>query len=238
MGLVIHGYDLHRILQEIQTRSAQGLKAWIVTANGLILLTAKRQPAYWETLRQADFRFVDGSGPQLIGFLRGTLAKRVAGVELSEALAQLCLQKKWTLALVGGKDGIADKAAWELRKAYPELKVWAETGGMIAEDGRVDEAGEASLTRLFEYEPDVVLVAFGCPKQEYWIQKYKDRLPTVKVFMGVGGTLDFWAGHSVRAPLWMRHMGLEWLWRLIQEPWRWRRIWDTIVVFPIRALFG
>lgn len=235
-GLVIHGYPLKRMITEIQTRYAQGMSTWIVTANAEILLHAKRHAEYWEAIRQADLRLVDGSGPQFAGWYKGTNPKRVAGVELAGALAELCAHQHWTMALIGGQEGVADKAAWHLRKLYPDIIVYSEPGGSVSIDGHLDDKAEASLTHLVEIEPDVVLVAYGHPKQDFWIQQHRSRLPRTKVFIGVGGTLDFWAGTVQRAPQWMRTTGLEWLWRLINEPKRWKRIWNAVIVFPLAVL--
>ena len=237
-GLVIHGYSLKRTLDEVQTRVAQNFKTWIVTANPEILLFAKNNSEYWEILRQADLRLVDGFGLKIAGRFKGAKPERCTGVELATALAASCEKNKWTLALVGGVDGVANKAAWELRRRYPNLIVFAESGGEIDPQGRLDKEAERCLARLHEYEPKVVLVAYGHPKQDYWIYKHSDQLPTAKVFVGVGGTLDFWAGTAKRAPEWIQKLGLEWLYRLIKEPKRWKRIWNAVIRFPIAVLFS
>jgi N-acetylglucosaminyldiphosphoundecaprenol N-acetyl-beta-D-mannosaminyltransferase len=237
-NLVIHGYSLNRLIQEILTRASMGKQTWIVTANPEILLHTKKDSHYWDTLRQADIRSVDGFGLQLVGWLKGSRAARVTGVKLADEVAKLCAQQNWTLTLVGGQNGAADKSAWMLRKRHPELKIFAEDGGKISLDGLADEEGEKAITRITEYEADAILVAFGHPKQELWIQRYKDRFPTAKVLIGVGGTLDFWSGNAKRAPKWMRSIGLEWLYRLITQPKRWPRILRAIFVFPIKAIFN
>jgi N-acetylglucosaminyldiphosphoundecaprenol N-acetyl-beta-D-mannosaminyltransferase len=237
-NLVIHGYSLNRIIQEVLTRASMKQSTWIVTANPEILLHAKKDSLYWDTLRQADIRSIDGFGLQLVGWLKGSRGSRVTGVKLANEVVKLCVKQNWTLVLVGGQNGASDKSSWALRKRHPELKVFAEDGGNISIEGIADEAGEASITRITEYEADVILVAFGHPKQEFWINRYKNRFPTAKLFIGVGGTFDFWSGNSHRAPLWMQKIGLEWLYRLILEPKRWPRILAAVIIFPIKALFG
>lgn len=237
-NLVIHGYNLNRLTQEILTRASLNQSTWIVTANPEILLFAKQDHHYWDTLRQADIRSVDGFGLQLVNWLKGKRAARVTGVELANEVAKLCAKQGWSLALIGGQDGAADKSAWMLRKRHPDLKIYAETGGNISIDGIADEAGEQAITRLEEYEPNVILVAFGHPKQEFWIQRYQDRFPKAKLFIGVGGTFDFWSGNLHRAPLWMQKLGLEWLFRLLIEPKRWPRILNAVFIFPIKAVFS
>ncbi|MBU2566579.1 WecB/TagA/CpsF family glycosyltransferase [Patescibacteria group bacterium] len=235
-GLVINGYDLDRIIQEILTRSSLNRSTWIVTANPEILLHAKTDTEYWEALRQADLRTVDGFGLKLAGYLSGAQPKRISGVDLANTVVKLCIKQKWTLLLIGGSDGTADQASWNLRKKYPELKVFAEQGGSISIDGTADQQGNDALTRTQDYEPDVILVGFGHPKQEKWILKYRNHFSKTKLFIGVGGTLDFWSYKTKRAPLIIQKIGLEWLWRLILEPKRWKRIWNAVIIFPIKFL--
>jgi len=236
--LVIHGHSLKHLIEEILTRASLNKQTWIVTANPEILLQAKKDPHYWDVLRQSDIRTVDGFGLQLIGWLKGGHPKRVTGVKLADEVAKLCSRQHWTMLLIGGQNGAADKSAWFLRKRLPELKIFSEDGGNISIDGIANEAGEAAITRSQEYEPDVILVAFGHPKQELWIQRYKDRFPKAKLFIGVGGTFDFWSGNTKRAPLILQKIGLEWLFRLIMEPKRWPRIFRAVFIFPIKALLS
>jgi N-acetylglucosaminyldiphosphoundecaprenol N-acetyl-beta-D-mannosaminyltransferase len=88
------------------------------------------------------------------------------------------------------------------------------------------------VKRIESARPHILLVAFGAPAQDMWIATHLKSLPTVRIAMGVGGTFDFLAGDVRRAPLALRILGLEWLWRLILEPWRWKRIWTAVVTFP------
>ncbi|MBI2117865.1 WecB/TagA/CpsF family glycosyltransferase, partial [Candidatus Peregrinibacteria bacterium] len=83
-----------------------------------------------------------------------------------------------------------------------------------------------------EAKPRLLLVAFGAPEQDLWIDRYLSAMPSVRVAMGIGGTLDFLAGVRKRAPALVQKLGFEWLWRLLNEPWRLRRIWNAVVVFP------
>ena len=238
-GLVINGYDLNRIKQEILTRVSLNRQTWIVTANPEILLYAKKHTDYWEALRQAELRTVDGFGLKLAGFLRGARPKRVTGVSLAEMVVKLCKSENWTLLLLGGQEGSADKSAWELRKRYPEIKIFTDLNDCkISPYGIMEEKDENSISRLVEYEPDVILVGFGHPKQEFWINRYKDKFPNAKLFIGVGGTFDFWSHKIKRAPKFIQKLGLEWLWRLIMDPRRLKRIWNAVIVFPIKFLFN
>lgn len=237
-GLVLHGFSLHEALRRIDTVNADGKQAFVVTANPEILLAAKRNPAYWQTLNQADLRLVDGYGLKLLANLKGARPKRVTGVAFAEALLQTAHERHWKVALLGGAHGVADKAAWDIRQSYPDLQVLAEEGGTVSATGSEDEQTADAKFRLTQYAPDVLLVAFGHPKQEAWIARNLAELPSVKVAVGVGGTFDYWAGTKKRAPVLMQVMGLEWLWRLALEPSRFKRIWNAVVVFPFTAIIS
>ncbi len=237
-GLVIHGFSADEALKRADLTLKHGGQVFIVTANPEILLNARRDPAYWEILRQAELRLVDSFGLKMAGLFSGALPKRLTGVDFAERLLQESLKRGWKVGLIGGEPGVADKAAWKIREAYPDLLVMAEAGGRVLSDGRDDEAGAEARMRLTQYAPDLLLVAFGHPKQEAWIVRYLNEFPSVKIAMGVGGTLDYWSEIKLRAPVFMREIGLEWLWRLCQEPYRWKRIFNAVLVFPIRFLMS
>lgn len=235
-GLVIHGFGWEQTVARIEDTVEHGRPLWIVTTNPEILLTAKKNPHYWQSLRQADLRLVDGAGLQLIGWLFQSSPRRFAGVDCADHLLRLAEEKDWKVSLVGGDSEVADKAAWNVRKKYPRLRITAEHGGTINATGEGDEASEEALHRLSLEGPEILLLAFGHPKQESWIARHLGDLPSVKVIMGVGGTFDYWAETKKRAPSWLRFLGLEWLWRLIQEPKRWKRIIDAVLIFPAAAI--
>lgn len=233
-GLVIHGLDWDAVRSRLE--NATNDQTWIATANPEILLEAKRRPSYWQTLRQADLRLVDGAGLQLVGWLSGASPKRLRGADLAERLVAYAAETGWSVGLVGGSAGVADRAAWTLRVKYPALRVMAEHGGNVDAFGGGDAANDEALHRLTMAAPDALLVAFGHPKQEEWIKRHLAELPSVKVAVGVGGTLDLWAGASKPAPKALRVLGLEWLWRLFHEPKRWLRILNAVIVFPFTYL--
>lgn len=105
-------------------------------------------------------------------------------------------------------------------------------------DGSDDTTGSDAREHIKTFSPDILLVAFGHPKQELWIEKHLNEFPSLKAVVGVGGTFDYWSGSKKRAPLTLRAFGLEWLWRLICEPKRWKRILNAVIVFPVLAIRG
>jgi N-acetylglucosaminyldiphosphoundecaprenol N-acetyl-beta-D-mannosaminyltransferase len=176
-------------------------------------------------LREADLVLPDGIGliwaSQWLEKRRITshgLRQRVAGSTLTWRLAELAAQQGWRVFFLGAAEGVAARAANTLMERYPALCV----AGVYAGSPRAEDE-DSIVGKVQEAGPHVLLVAYGAPKQDRWIARNAARL-NVPVMMGVGGSLDFIAGVAVRAPAWMQSLGLEWLHRLINEPWRWRRM--------------
>lgn len=235
-GLIIHGYSADEAMERINWMNARGEQAMVVTANAEILLAAKRDPRYWNVLRQADLRLVDSAGLQWVGRFSGLKPHRVPGVAFAERLLEEAAERAWRVALIGAAPGVAEQAAWALRKRFPDLTVQAEEGGRVGPDGQPDDAGQEALQRLTQFGPHLLLVAFGHPKQESWLVDHLKDLPSVKIAVGVGGSFDYWSGRKKRAPAWMQRAGLEWLYRALREPSRIGRIADAVLVFPFLAL--
>lgn len=157
--------------------------------------------------------------------------ERVTGVDLFENLLRKGQEEHWSFFLLGGGEGVAERARDAIVRQYNVKVVGAESGGMVSPEG-VGEKDHEIRERIRETRPDVLLVSFGAPKQERWIDNNRD-LP-FKIALGAGATLDFWAGVQQRAPQAVQQ--LEWLWRFIHDPSRIGRIMRAIVVFPLRVV--
>ncbi len=193
----------------------------VCTANLDHLATAQSDPEFMSIYEHADFVVADGM--PLIWLSRFTnckLRERVAGSDLFWELGRASASTGVRLYFLGGHPGAAEKAAEVLVKEHPGAQI---VGTYCPPNGTLDDKAElASIRqRIADAEPDVLLVGFGSPKQEKWIASYKDMLG-VPVSIGVGGSFDMAAGVVKRAPLWMQLTGLEWAFRLIQEP---KRLW-------------
>lgn len=224
--------------EEIETRLKDGEHLWIVTANPEILLEARKDKKFHDAVSAADLRTVDGFGLFLVGSVLRRKMKRLTGVELSEHLLQFAWKNHLRVGLLGGEFGEVTAAAEKIRAGYPDLEILAEDGGTIGRDGSEDAKAEAARERMTLYSPQVLLVAFGAPRQELWIHEHRSGFADLRAVVGVGGTFNFWAGRIKRAPSWMRTVGIEWLWRLMQEPRRIGRIWRAVVVFPIAVILS
>lgn len=217
---------------EARVQAARTEPLWIVTANPEILLEARRNTSYADTLRQSDVSLVDGFGLWLMLRLFGERATRLTGIALAEHLVSLAAEKKWRVGFFGGREGVAAEALKTMTKKYPHLVGVAETGGVVSLTGESDAAADEATHRMVLFDPEVLLVALGHPKQERWIQNHTADFPRLKVIVGIGGTFDVWSGRLSRAPRLLRVVGLEWVWRLVCEPQRWYRIIRAVFLFP------
>lgn len=221
LGVRVHAATMPEALERIAAFVAEGPSHQVVTVNPEFVMTARRNPAFRQVLNQADLALPDGIGlvwAARLLYERGALPERVAGVDMVERLAEASARRGWRLYFLGAAEGVADRAAQVLAHRYPGLSVAGAFAGSPAE-----AEAEALIARVRAARPDILFVAYGAPAQDMWIARHRDKLQ-VPVAMGVGGAFDFIAGVARRAPRWVQQAGLEWLHRLICQPWRWRRM--------------
>ncbi|MBU2575677.1 WecB/TagA/CpsF family glycosyltransferase [Patescibacteria group bacterium] len=213
---------------------------YIVTPNPEIVLKAQKDKNLKLILNHADLALPDGFGLKIAGKILGQNPhNRITGADFTESIISLSEQERWPIFLLGGKDEkIAEQAAWHLRYKYKNAKIVGTASGGVIEfkQGRWWTSDEKLLQKINESRAKIIFVGFGCPKQEKWIFQNLDKLPNVKLAMTIGGTLDFFAGERKRAIYVLRKIGLEWLWRLIQEPKRFKRIWNATAIFLWTAI--
>lgn len=198
---------------------AEGGPHFVATINPEFVMEAQTNPAFRHTLAAADLATPDGMGLLIAARWYGTpLRGRVTGIELVNRIAAAAATHGWSLFLLGAAPGIAERAAAVLKHTHPKLRIVGCHAGSPALSDSVHSCALISAAH-----PDILLVAYGHPKQELWIAAHQPQL-CVPVAIGVGGTFDFIAGIVPRAPRWMRRIGVEWLYRLFRQPWRWRRI--------------
>ena len=209
---------------------------FVTTPNPEIILYAHRHSGYREILNKADLALPDGAGLLLVSrFMKQALPERVSGADVLPEIAGLAREKKLKIALLGGLDQSSiDKAATIMRGWGNEV-VYA-SHGVPKTQWKNKEFHDRIINELRDARAEIVFVALGHPKQEQWIDEHRSSLPSVRLFIGCGGALDFIAGAAKRAPLWMRRAGLEWLWRLVREPKRIKRITNAVIVFPLTVL--
>jgi len=224
-------------MKEAEARAAglleDGGRHLIATPNPEMAVLAARDPGFRKILEGADLALADGFGLRIAARIEGTrIPATITGAEFTLRLARLAEQKDCSVYLLGAGRGVAEEAAKNLALNFPKLRIaGAEQGGSIRWIAGAWEEDAALVDRIAAAKPDILLVALGHGKQERWIRDHLPKLPTVKVAMGIGGTLDFLAGRVWRAPYLLRKLHLEWLWRLIIEPWRFFRIFEATFVF-------
>lgn len=191
----------------------------VVTVNPEFIMEARRNERFRLVLQRADLAVADGVGLLLAARLqRRHFKARVAGTDLVVRLSQESAHQGWRPFFLGAGSGVAEYAAHRLETRFPGLEV----AGCYAGSPTPDETPDL-IARVRATTPDILFVAYGHPKQDLWISENKAALD-VPVMMGVGGAFDFIAGVVPRAPRAFRRAGLEWLYRLYQQPWRWRRM--------------
>lgn len=210
LGVKIDDVSLNQAVELVSGWIKEGGKHYIATPNPEFIVAAYSDSDFKEILNKADLAIPDGVGLRITGSIKNT----TTGVDLMEALCHESAKKGWNVGLIGGR-GVAKLAAKRLREKYHGLKI------VIAEDGP-DSLRVRSRAEDLSSHIDLLFVALGMGKQEEWIVKNLPKLPT-KVAMGVGGAFDYISGNVKRAPIWMRKLGLEWLFRLIVQPWRIKR---------------
>ena len=194
-----------------------GGKAYIVTPNPEIVWMARSDAALQETLNNAELVLPDGTGIVLAARILGTpLKERVPGVDFAAQLFMRLSGSGGSVFLFGAKPGVADAAARNLSETYPGLIIAGTADGYIKDDDLIIE-------RINDAAPDLLLVCLGAPKQELWMAANLGRLG-IRLCAGLGGALDLFAGNVKRAPALFQKLGLEWLYRLAQEPRRIKRM--------------
>lgn len=226
LGVKVDCLDMGTALAEIERFVDEGGPHLVATVNPEFVMRAQRDPTFARVLAGAELCLPDGSGVVWAARRQGCgLAGPVAGVDLVQPLAAMCARRGFRMFLLGAAPGVADDLAQRLRAANPGLEVRAHAGSP-------DSAGdEETLRHIHDQSAQVLLVAYGAPAQELWIDRLRNRLG-VAVAVGVGGAFDYLTGRVPRAPEWMRSAGLEWLHRLVRQPWRIRRM----AVLPAYAL--
>ena len=219
LGVRVDDVTMEEAVAWVDSTIRIGTPSQIATVNVEFLVAAQRDEAFLESLNRADLCVPDSIGILWQARILGRrLRRRVPGVDLVRAVASLATKRGYRLFLLGAAPGVAELAARNLVSANPGLQI----AGTFC--GTPDPSQEERISEIVrDARPDILFVAYGAPKQELWIARNITNCET-HVAMGVGGSLDFIAGVVRRAPKTWRSAGFEWLYRLLSQPWRWRRM--------------
>jgi len=262
----IHSLTSDQVFQQIYESLKTGSKRRIITVNSEYVLEARKDKNFQNIINNSDLTVADGIGIlwaakfqslpvssnviiraiQCVAqytwtggslmfwpkYCRTIIPERISGIKISQSVisSQLTVTDKPRIFLLGGYNGVAEK----IRKKFS----WSNIVGTYegAPESKDDTIKACEI--INRAEPDILFVAYGNPasRQEKWIEENLPKLSSVKIAMGVGGSFNFLAGNIARAPKWIQRIGLEWLWRLIREPKRIKRIFNAVIVFSLIAL--
>ncbi len=242
-GVKVNNITKSEAIEMIDGFIQSGSPHFVVTPYSEMVVFAQNNPKYTEAINSADLSLPDGIGilwaakylhsEELLlktlfaiifdkPYIRSVIKEQVTGSRLVYDLAKLASDKSYSLALVGGVGNVAAQAAYELKKQFPGLKINLAISGRPFDEKIIQEINDSNS--------DILLIAYSPPKQETWLYENYKKL-NCKVSMGLGGTFDYIAGNQPTAPNFMHYMGLEWLWRLVTQPRRIKRIWNAVPVF-------
>lgn len=215
LGITVDTYSMQETVEKIRQAVEGQVHMRVVTANPEMIYASDRDRRLKKLINSADVVTADGIGVVWAALRLGTpVQERVTGIDLVQAFFPTADAGKWRLFFLGGKASVAEQAAKQVVQKYPGI-IWDAAHGYFSAEEESDV-----LERIRCFQPDVLLVGLGAPRQEYWIAEHP-KLATVS--MGVGGSFDALAGTVIRAPKCIQELHVEWLYRLWQEPWRWKR---------------
>jgi N-acetylglucosaminyldiphosphoundecaprenol N-acetyl-beta-D-mannosaminyltransferase len=238
LGINISTLKKKEVLQKIEQFLTDGKQHQIATPNPEFLLAAREDEEFFYILNEADMALPDGFGLKLAAWLIGRNLDRIAGADLVKDILEISRKENKKVAILNWDKGLssADDIEKAINKNYPGLKFIAEN--VAREEKNSVETQDFASLQMFN--PDILFCTLGAPWQEKLIFHNLKNWPSVKIAMGVGGSFDYLTGRALRAPLIMRLLGLEWLWRLIRQPERrkrirqlkrWKRIYNAVIVF-------
>jgi N-acetylglucosaminyldiphosphoundecaprenol N-acetyl-beta-D-mannosaminyltransferase len=207
------------VLEHLWQRSLQGSVTHVVTLNPEMVMLARARPAVRSALERGDVFVADGVGLEWAAMvLRRRGIRRYPGIDLVFDLTERLAERGGSVYLLGSRPGVAEAAGEKLRAQLPGLRIAGTGDGYFTE---MDE--EAVVGRIAASGAGMLLVGMGCPRQEEFLARNRERL-RVPLLIGVGGALEVFAGHKLRAPEWVRHSGIEWAFRTTQDISRLKRL--------------
>ena len=222
LGIKISLESEQELIQSISEYINSGQKIRIFTPNPEMVIEAQRDNDFKLILNSAEITIPDGKGLIWASkILNKRLKNTIPGTDLMEKICAEASRKNWTIFLLGASKGIADETKSILEVRYPGIKIIGFLEGSPLDEDDLKTQNNI-LKIIGKRKIDLLFVAYGAPKQEKWIHRNISSLP-VAVAMGAGGAFNYISGNISRAPIWMRKIGLEWFYRLITEPWRWKR---------------
>jgi N-acetylglucosaminyldiphosphoundecaprenol N-acetyl-beta-D-mannosaminyltransferase len=228
LDVKINNITKSKILQKIsQLLNSSEIGRQLCTTNPEFIIEAQKNPEFKQIINNSWLSIADGYGIRLAGkWLYKKNIEIITGVDLVYDISEICAEKNKKIFLLGGFDDVPKLTAKKLTKKY-KLKINFSTF-----------ENTEKVAKIKEFQPDILLVAVGHPRAQIWINKNLQNFQSVKLAIGVGGSFDYISGKIKRAPKSWRSHGLEWLYRLIHQPKRLKRIWNAWIVFSWKVFIN
>ena len=232
LGIKLSNLKSEEALKKIIAFLESGGNHLVVTPNPEIILTAQVDPEFFNILNEADLSLADGFGLKIAALLNGQRLARVTGSDLTLKILELAQKRRERVLILNWEHGLSNNLEIQniLLEKYPGLRV------LVLDCPRSDSLSLEINTKIKDFNPSILFSALGFPEQEKVIYHHLSDWPSVRVALGVGGSFDFLTGKTKRAPLTFRRLGLEWLWRLMQQPARLKRIYRATFVFMFKVI--
>ena len=232
LNTYVNNLSMKDCLDAIDSLVTPDKKSYIVAVNVDVIVKLEDDPYLKKIVDNADLVLVDGKPLQWIAKYQGNpIKEKISGSDLVPLLLKQASDKGQSVFIIGGKDGIAQKAKSNIEKTNPLIKIvgtYAPPFGFEKDQNELDKINSI----ISDCHPDIVIACFGCPKQEKWI--YENYLKyEAKLSVCAGATVDFLAGNVKRAPKWISNIGFEWFYRFLQEP---KRLFRRYFVDDVRIL--
>lgn len=220
--------DEQNALNEAKKALMENRNFHIITINPEMIMNSEKNPDFKELINNSDLNIPDGVGVKIALKIKSINQNQIRGVDFSRKLIELASKDNLRLGFLGAKEEVIQKAKENFLKKYPNLNFVYTRNGYFKNDDEI-------INEIVEKNPQVLLVGLGSPKQEEIIVKLKNKLKSC-VLIGVGGSFDVFSGLTKEAPVIYRKMGIEWLYRTILQPERFKRIFPTLPLFLIKCI--
>ena len=202
--------------------------AQVITINPEMFETAEKDSEFSKIIKEAEMVIPDGIGVKIALKINNHNVDRIAGIDFAKTMLEEMAKENLPVAIVGAKEEIISDAIKNIKDEIPNINIVYYHNGYFSND-------EEIYKELIEKEPRLILVAMGAPRQEKFIYNAKKLLKPC-LMVGIGGSLDVWSGHTKRAPEIYQKLGIEWLYRTISQPERFKRIFPTLPLFILKAI--
>ena len=228
IGIEINNYTFEESVNKGLELMHSDKVAQVVTINPEMYKEAENNKEFKQIIDNAEMVIPDGAGIKIAMLMKGKKVNRIAGIDYAKKMLEECAKTGEAVAIVGAKEEVITKAVENLKREIPGLNIVYFHNGYFSDNNEI-------YNSLKETRPKLVLVALGSPKQEYFIYNAKKLLPPC-LMVGIGGSLDVWSGEVKRAPAIWQKLYLEWLYRTISQPERFKRIFPALPLFLLKVI--